>query len=59
MKILFYLITLEKKLFKNHNFNFFNLSEFEITDTELNAIANAANIGLSQPIAANGIPTVL
>jgi len=39
--------------------NFFNRREFDITDTELNAIANAANIGLSQPIAAKGIPTVL
>jgi hypothetical protein len=34
----------------------FNLSEFVTTLTELNAIAPAANIGLSKPIAAKGMP---
>jgi hypothetical protein len=36
-----------------------NLSEFVTTLTELNAIAPAANIGLSKPSAASGIPILL
>lgn len=39
--------------------NFLNLSEFPTTLTELNAIAAAAIIGLSNPRDASGIPTTL
>ena len=39
--------------------NRFKLNEFETTETELNAIAAPAIIGLRRPIAAKGIPTEL
>jgi hypothetical protein len=39
--------------------NRFKLSELLTTDTELNAIAAPAIMGLSMPRAAKGIPTVL
>ena len=39
--------------------NLFNRSELPTTSTDEKAIAPAANIGLSLPIAASGMPTML
>jgi len=44
---------------KSYSFTPRSLSEFVTTLTELNAIAPAANIGLSNPNAAKGIPILL
>lgn len=48
-----------KKIWTTYSFILLNLSEFVTTLTELNAIAPAANIGLSKPIAASGMPILL
>lgn len=42
-----------------YNLILLSLNELLITDTELNDIAKAANIGLSNPKAASGIPITL
>ena len=42
-----------------YGFTLLSLSEFVTTLTELNAIANAASIGLRSPNAATGIPITL
>ncbi len=44
---------------KIHSHTRFNRSELETTETELNAIAAAANIGFSRPSAARGMPMTL
>lgn len=44
---------------RHQNFTRLSRSEFDTTDTELKAIAAAANIGFSSPSAASGIPMTL
>lgn len=44
---------------KIYNFTLLSLSELVTTETELNDIASAANIGFSNPTAASGIPRTL